>query len=169
MKKALVHWTLFGTLVAGCGGGGSDPVSDACSKLASCNTVSSVMGSGVTTAAQCAQQGSDMLKSATSDQQSAMKNGIEQCLKQSDCTAFTSCIQDIIPVGGTQKMVCCDDSATNYCSCSENQPCAGGETQVSACPNYGACCTEQQTGLCICSSMSCSSMPYSFSSVSGCP
>jgi len=169
MKKALVHWTLFGALVVGCGGGGSDPVSDACNRLASCNTVSSIMGSGVTTAAQCTQQGNDMLKSASSDQQSTIKNGIEQCLKQSDCSAFTSCIQGIMVVGSTQNMVCCDDSASEYCSCMENQPCASGETQVSVCPNYGACCMEQQTDLCICSSMSCSSMPYSFLTVSGCP
>lgn len=67
------------------------------------------------------------------------------------------------------KMVCCDDPNSRYCSCFEGQTCSDGDTKVQACPDYGSCCREMQSGLCACLRLSCSDLPYSPMSVSGCP
>jgi hypothetical protein len=94
MKKTLWTMVVSGLLTlgaAGCGGGGGDPMSDACKKLASCGTLATAMP-GATTAEQCTQMGKAMLESAPADVKKMVNDGMEQCLKQADCTAFTACI-----------------------------------------------------------------------------
>jgi hypothetical protein len=93
MKKTLCTMVFSGLLTlgaAGCGGGG-DPMSDACKKLASCGTLATAMP-GASTAAECTEMGKAMLEGAPADVKTMVNDGMEQCLKQTDCAAFTACI-----------------------------------------------------------------------------
>jgi hypothetical protein len=98
MKKTLWTMVFSGLLTlgaAGCGGG-SDPMSDACKKLASCGTLATAMP-GASTAAECTEMGKAMLETAPDDVKKSVNAGIEQCLKQADCTTFTACIVALQP------------------------------------------------------------------------
>ena len=93
MKKTLFTVVFSGLMALGMVGCGSDddPISDACDKAATCGNVSTIMP-GATTAAQCKQEGDALLKTADSSTQSQIKSGIKECLKQSDCNAFATCL-----------------------------------------------------------------------------
>ena len=96
MKKIL--WTAAATgllilCVSGCGGGSDDPITQACNKLQSCGTISSVMP-GVTTAADCVSQGNAMMNQPGAPK-AQIEQGITNCLTYTDCTTFTSCIETL--------------------------------------------------------------------------
>ena len=94
MKNIL--WTaaatgLLALCMCGCGGSSDDPVTQACNKLQSCGTISTVM-SGVTTAADCVTEGNAMLNQPGAPK-AQIEQGITSCLTYTDCTTFTSCIK----------------------------------------------------------------------------
>lgn len=86
---------------AGGAGGGSDPMSQVCDKLETCQTLSTTM-SGVTTAADCKQKGSALLTLAPASMLPQIEQMLNGCLAKTDCAEFTGCIKPLVAMIPTQ-------------------------------------------------------------------
>ena len=100
MKNALFAMVTSGMMavgLAGCGGSdsGSDPMSQVCDKLESCQTLSTTLP-GLTTAAECKSMGSAALSEAPKDTKSQIDQMLNTCLKQTECAAFTACMKPLV-------------------------------------------------------------------------
>jgi len=111
MKSAFLALVVSGIMaVVGCGSGGSSdkgdsggvggdpsantPVSQVCDKLVACQTLSTVRPE-LTTADQCKTMADAALGGYSPDIRSVADQALSTCLAQSDCTAFTTCIQKL--------------------------------------------------------------------------
>ena len=97
-------WTATATgiltlCITGCGGGGSDIISDTCNHLQSCNSLS-VVG-GASTMSQCIDNGHAMLSKAFLKEQTELQ--LSDCLQQlhnSGCSSYADCISISVDSSG---------------------------------------------------------------------
>ena len=100
MKNALFAMVASGMLAVGlaaCGGGdsGSDPMTQVCDKLESCQAVSTLLP-GMTTAAECTAKGDAAFSTAPKEMKSQIDEMLNSCLKQTECAAFTACMKPLV-------------------------------------------------------------------------
>jgi hypothetical protein len=99
MKNGFLAMLFSGMMVAGAAGCGSDsgasPMDQACDKLVSCQTLSTVL-TGVTTAAECKKTASAKISQAPAEYRDLIDEMINECLKQTDCATFTLCAQQLL-------------------------------------------------------------------------
>jgi hypothetical protein len=98
MKKTfwmMAAFGLFATCMSSCDGG-KDYATDICKKLQGCNNLSLV---GATTVAECTTDANRQLNAMPSNERSAADKTLDQCLAQSDCSTFSSCVDTLVNYG----------------------------------------------------------------------